>query len=359
VPEDARLRVAAFPTDQGAPYLRLLHSALARAGVEIVTRPSLRAALDGKPLDAVHLHWLEYLIGGDRARAYVRGLRLAGALRRLRRSGTRVVWTVHNLRPHERRHRRLEDHVARATLRCADNVVVHSPYAARRVAETYGGAGKLAVVPHGNFIGFYPPPSRSRAQTRAALGLAEDAFVYLIFGQLRAYKRIPEALRAFRSLPDPDARLLVAGAPHDAALRAQIEAAADERVVLRLGHVPDDEVAELHAAADAALLPYRQVFSSGALLLALSLGLPAVVPAEGADDVAGPPATQPFEEGELLAALAAVRVGDPDRRRRLALEAADRYDWDAIAAYTKELYEGGRPERAPAVGALSVEGVGA
>jgi beta-1,4-mannosyltransferase len=335
------LSLAPFPADARAPYLRLLHGALAERGVKVLDLGSVREAGPTAHVDVVHLHWLEYLVGGGRLRSLVRGVRLAAALRRLRRSRTRLVWTVHNLRPHDRRNPFVEELVTRSALRNADAVIAHSGYAARRMAETYGSGRAIEVVPHGNFVGFYPPSSRSRAETRAALGLPPDAFTFLIFGQLRRYKRIPEAITAFRTLPDPDARLVVAGAAGDESLRAELAqaAAGDARAVLRLEHVPDEGVAELHEAADAAVLPYRQVFSSGALLLALSLGLPAVAPWEGSTEIAAPPALEPFEEGRLPDALRAIRRGDPAERRRAARAAAGRFDWEPIAERTLELYE--------------------
>jgi beta-1,4-mannosyltransferase len=336
------LRMAPFPAGGGAPYLTLLHRALARTGVEVVPRGSVVDAANDGSVDVVHLHWLEYLTGGGRVRSHLRGIRLMRALRRLRRSRTRLIWTVHNLRPHEPANARLEDVLAREALACADGVIVHSAYARRRVSETYGGDAKLAVVPHGNFVGFYPPARQSRDDTRAALGLPRDAFTFLVFGQLRSYKRITAAVAAFREIRDPGVRLLVAGAPHGAIASELKEAAAgDARVLLRFGHVPDADVAELHAVADAVVLPYRQVFSSGALLLALSLGVPAVVPAEGAADLADPPAIEPFEEGGLSGALEAIRAGNPATRRAAALGAAERYRWESIAARTRELYAGG------------------
>jgi beta-1,4-mannosyltransferase len=336
-----RVRLAPFPADERAPYLRLLHGALAERGVRLLELGSVREA-DPAKVDVVHLHWLEYLVRGGRLRGLVRGVRFAAALRRLRRSTTTVVWTVHNLRPHDRHNPFVEKLVTRAALRHADTVIAHSGYAARRMAETYGSERAIEVVPHGNFVGFYPPASRSREEVRGELGLPHGAFTFLIFGQVRRYKRIPEAIRAFRTLADPDARLVVAGAVRDTSLRAELAkaAAGDARVLLRLEHIPDDRVAELHDAADAYVLPYRQVFSSGALLLALSLGLPAVVPWEGSAEIAGPPALEPFDEGRLPDALRAIRRGDLAERRRAARAAAARFDWEPIADRTFELYKG-------------------
>jgi glycosyltransferase involved in cell wall biosynthesis len=95
----------------------------------------------------------------------------------------------------------------------------------------------------------------------------------------------------------------------------------------------------LHTAADAAVVGYREVFSSAALLLALSLGLPTVVPAEGsALEVATPPAVEPFAAGRLVDALEAVQTGDAQARREAALAAARAADWEAIGRRTATIY---------------------
>jgi glycosyltransferase involved in cell wall biosynthesis len=344
--------MASFPTADGppAPYLQLLHAALADHNVELVAAarldPSLARADAIRP-DVVHLHWIEYIVrsGGTGAtagiRAAVRTARLAAGLWALRRAGTAIVWTVHNLRAHESRHTHLEHAAMRATARFANAIVVHSEHARRQVEATYGHARKLRVVPHGNFIDHYPPPRRSRDELRAALGLADDTFAFLVFGQVRGYKRIPETVAAFRRLAGADVALIVAGSAWDPTEAAAVRTAAegDARIRLRLEFVPDEEVAELHLAADAVVLGYREVFSSGALLLALSLGLPAVVPDHGsALEVAGPPAVEPFQTGGLVEALEAIRSGDQADRRAAARAAADAVDWDAIARETAAIY---------------------
>jgi glycosyltransferase involved in cell wall biosynthesis len=218
---------------------------------------------------------------------------------------------------------------------------VHSEHARRRVADVYGQDTKIAVIPHGNFIGRYPPPRRSREEVRDRLGVARDAFAFLVFGQVRRYKRVPETIAAFRALRGDDLALVVAGSAWDPAERAAVEraAAGDPRVALRLGFVPDEEVGELHEAADAAVLGYRELFSSGALLLALSLGVPSVVPAHGsALEVAAPPAVEPFREGGLTEALETMTGGDRAVRCDAALAAARAADWESIGGDTAAIY---------------------
>jgi beta-1,4-mannosyltransferase len=134
---------------------------------------------------------------------------------------------------------------------------------------------------------------------------------------------------------------VVAGSPRDEGVREEVEAAAagDPRVLLRLDFIADDEVADLHEAADVAVLGYREVFSSGALLLALSLGLPLIAPAEGSTaEIGGPPAIRPFAPGELAAALAAAQAEITAADRDAARAVADRYDWASIAERTLAAY---------------------
>jgi glycosyltransferase involved in cell wall biosynthesis len=51
-----------------------------------------------------------------------------------------------------------------------------------------------------------------------------------------------------------------------------------ERVVLRLERIPEQDLAGLLAAADAVVLPFRRVTTSGSAMLALSHGRPLIVP---------------------------------------------------------------------------------
>jgi hypothetical protein len=100
--------VAAYPILAESPYQQLLHRALAARGMRIADAGPLRVSRALVPdMDVVHVHWLEYLLGSnDRepqkpARMLARGVRLLAALTALRARGVRVVWTVHNLTPHD------------------------------------------------------------------------------------------------------------------------------------------------------------------------------------------------------------------------------------------------------------------
>jgi glycosyltransferase involved in cell wall biosynthesis len=75
-----------------------------------------------------------------------------------------------------------------------------------------------------------------------------------------------------------DVALVVAGPVYDEDARRCLVAAgdADSRIHSLLGRIPEDRVAELFDAADAAVLARSEVWTSGSLILALSQGVPVV-----------------------------------------------------------------------------------
>jgi beta-1,4-mannosyltransferase len=226
-------------------------------------------------------------------------------------------------------------------MRLCDHAIVHSYYARRRVGQRYGDVEKVVVIPHGNYVNVFPREPRSRGEIRLALALPQRAFVFLAFGQVRPYKQLVELVFAFRKLNRDNIRLLVAGEPTVPAEAARLRSSArnDERVILDLRRIPTEEVSAMHRAADAAVLAYRDFFSSGALLLALSYGLPVVAPGVGtAPELVRPPGIETFSPGELAAALDRMRNGDPGARSRAALQAAQQCSWERVGDATVALY---------------------
>jgi glycosyltransferase involved in cell wall biosynthesis len=260
----------------------------------------------------------------------------------------RIVWTMHNLRPHETAYPALDRLLTWTVAALSNALVVHSRYAGERLAREYPWLRRPTwIAPHGHYMDEYAGGPDDRDTVRAALAIPDEAFLFLTFGQLRRYKRADAVIRAVRSLEADDVHLLVVGAPLDDAVRQEIVHAADgdPRVHLRLKFVPDADVAPLHAAADAAIVAYPEVFSSGALLLALSLGVPVVAPRESAaSEAAQPPALSTFEDGALPAALEAIRAVPRAEASRAARAAAERHSWSITARRVRDAYDARAPD---------------
>lgn len=284
---DQSLRVLAWPAFHnrtGNPYNRLLYEAMEEEGA-VVEEFTPERVLTGT-YDVWHMHWPEDLLSIKKLKdALVRvvGLLLLMSIARMR--GIRIVWTVHNLGPHEQRHPRLERIFWTFFIPQIDGFISLSEAGLRQAEAQFPALRDVSgfVVPHGHYRTAYPD-AVPQQEARETLDLDPEHRVMLYVGRIRPYKNVPRLIRAFRRIEDDDARLLVVGKPDDEVLRMTIEAEAaqDDRVHTELRFVPDEELPVYLGASDLVALPYRSILHSGTALLALSFDRPILVPELGA-----------------------------------------------------------------------------
>lgn len=289
--ENPRLLVYG-PAAHANRYQGLLYSRAGDAGVGLVALKDF-GELDELPLFGrfvLHLHWL----GGvsarpDEAEARESVESFLARLDELReRHGARIVWTAHNLLPHESAHPALDRDFRQALIDRCDAIHCMTEPSVARLRETFSlGDTSLFVVPHPSYEGAYPDYV-DRAAARAILGIDPQARVILSFGAIQAYKGYDTLRAAFDRLrgDDLDAAmlLLIAGAPTDASETATLASWSRGRadVLFRPEKIADDDLQLVFKAADIAVCPYRETLNSGVATLALSFGLPVVAPDIGA-----------------------------------------------------------------------------
>ncbi len=360
------LRAILLPSYTWNPYQRLLAAALREQGVEatVVSEWPERSPLlgawqaHGKP-DVVHLHWIHDFLGGSKGRPSRRNvLWFDWQLRMLKARGTRIVWTVHNLKGHEAGGdpreaggdpREADAH--RAIIERADAVILHCHRAREALVELYrpsaAAQARMHVVPHGSYVRQYDVDA-DPAAARAALGLPERGTVFGFVGSIRGYKGVGELVEAFTASHDlgPDARLLICGKPLPARIGRELEerAATDSRIVLRLERIPEEDLSRVLRAADVVVLPFRDILTSGSAILALSHGRPVVVPALGCLPESLPAEATflygPDDPDALAGALHRAAGADLAAMGVRARAWADGLDWGPIAAETARLYRG-------------------
>lgn len=224
---------------------------------------SWRRALLGS-YDVFHVHWPEQLMGGHKAvgRA-ARRLLTALLCLRLWTTRTPLVRTWHNVeRPSGLPwvdHRLLDalDHLT--ALRIRVNPVTELPPDA-----------PTATILLGDYREWYA------AWPRLAPVPGRLSYV----GLVRGYKGVEDLVAGFRQVGDRDLSLLVAGKPTSAELATTITdlAGDDPRITLRLEYLDDADFVAAVTSSEVVVLPYRFMHNSSALLAALSLDRPALVP---------------------------------------------------------------------------------
>ncbi len=272
------------------------------------------------------------------------GLLATGCMRVL---GATIVQTLHGIVERSGRLLRMRRMITWASGRLTAATIVHT----RADLELLPGGvrERATVIAHGEYGGLARTGGAAeRDASRAALGIAPGAAVTLMFGQLRADKGLGDLIEAARRLPA--LHLLIGGQDLGALADASALLAGPElagRVTVREGFLEMAQAAQLFAAADTVVLPYRSASQSGVLLLAYGFRRPVIVypvgglPEAVIDGETGWVCRRPDVDALALALAASIDGGWAECRRRGeqgAKLADERFAWPAIARRTDELY---------------------
>ena len=290
-----------------------------------------------------HLHWTAPVLGPAQNSQEAEALR-SGFLQSIATFvdlGGRFVWTIHNVLPHNDKHREVEIELRQGLAALATLIHVHSTKAIEHISPHYDlPADKLIVIPHGNYVGAYYDRF-DRTASREKLGY-KDEFVFLFLGQLRPYKGLDRLLLAFSQLYSelPSSRLVLAGKPVHPVRPGRLthQVSLVQGISVFEGFVPDDELHGYFNAADFFVAPYEDVLTSGSILNSLSFGTPVIAPSIGMIPEIITDAQNGFlydkgsTKGLIDALRRAANCGDQDldRMNKAALQSVSHLDWGTI-----------------------------
>ena len=263
VEDDLRAPLTAF-LSIAAPdgTTRFVNQIVEKAPPELTFRYfSWMVALFGR-YDVFHIHWPEFIVRHKNPVVqFARSVMLQLLLLKLKARRIPIVRTLHNLKPHEDGGLWETQLLARLDRQVALYI---------RLSEaTPLGDRTGATILHGHYQGRY----------KDIEGIVPEAGRILYFGLIRPYKGVDNLLQVFSSIDDRDLTLRLVGKP-DKGYRELIEEYCrnDPRISSDLAFVPDDRLAQNILAAELVVLPYKEMHNSGAILVALSLARPVLVP---------------------------------------------------------------------------------
>jgi len=242
--------------------------------------------------------------------------------------------------------------LSRWAYRRADRVVAHNRVSKQELIERIGiDEGRIAVIPHGNYLHVLRPLP-SMAEVRRELGIDADAPVILFFGQIKEVKGLDLLLEAMPEVlkKHPDAVLLIAGKPWKSdftAFEVQMEKLGiRERCITHIRFIPDAELPNYYSAADLVALPYRRIYQSGVVLMAMSYVRPVLVSdLPGMTEIVSDGDTGlVFRQGDTgsLAAKLDEALTDTTARQQMAVRGYHKvrndYDWHVIGEKTERMY---------------------
>ena len=286
--EQNRLKVLAWPARRKRlenPYSYLVQLNTKPYGID-TSEFGLRSLLS-PGWDIVHIHWPEMVLLRKgrlfQTVACIAILMLLWAQRKF--GGAKLVWTEHNIKPHEQLYPKLGAWYMRKFTDMLDGLLSPSQFGLDEIVKKYPKLASLPqqVTPIGHYRDEYANLP-TKAAARAEFGWDSDAKILLSFGLVRPYKNLPRLAEVFSECHADGLRLVIAGPAKDEEEKARLEKAAanNDRITLHLGYIDQDKVPSYFAAADLVVLPFKQILNSSSALLALSCNRVVLAPAIGA-----------------------------------------------------------------------------
>jgi glycosyltransferase involved in cell wall biosynthesis len=265
------LRVMVSPNTIGHHYHRAIYDPLSGDVAEQPlpsTLPRDANTLAGllRSGDIFHLHWPEWF-PGMHLEAH---LELIGALKRAQ---VAVLWTMHNLLPHNKLP--VGEAIYGAWAGVVDAVAHHSEWGRAQALARYSFRSDAVhqVVPHPHFGHLAQRPAPDRREVEQALGLRHGVLRLAVLGAPRREKRVDVVVEAVRACRRTDLEVLVALGPDEPVPE-------DPRIrAFPYSFSPRDQYDRLLRAADALILPFEPhgMLTTGQVGDVVGYGLPAIV----------------------------------------------------------------------------------
>lgn len=339
---------------QDNPYQELLANSLKGEGMEVNfpqgyrrVFPIYRAIMTQvEPIDILHLHWLNlYLKGQSWLVKCFYSVKFLLEIWLIHQTGKKIIWTVHNVIPHNTKFPRLERWTRRWFVKMVNQIIIHNDSSLESIIQAYQlDQTKVNVIPHGNYCPLYKKPI-SKEEARKILGYPQQGRLYLSFGMMRPYKGLEYLLDTWEKSKNCEDTLAIVGQARghpEYGLTLAQRAEKIKGTIVQEGYVEDELIHIYYSAADVVILPFQKILTSGSLILAMSFGKPIIAPRF--PSIAETLGTanwllyDPEEEQGLLKAIQKSKEVDLEELSELVNKKCESLNWDNVGNKTSQLY---------------------
>lgn len=262
----------------------------------------------------------------------------------------KIVITVHDV---ERFDKTQSNAAAKSLFLKAKHIICHNKISQRELMEKLGiSSHVISVISHGNYsdlIPFVP----GRLEAKRDLGLTNRKNIILFFGQIKEVKGLEVLISAFAKLLSSgvDATLVIAGKVWKdnfevyQSLITRLNLT--DSVVMKIEYISDSDALKYYSASDIVALPYKKIYQSGVLLMAMTLSKAVVV-----SDLAGmlevvTDGKNGFvfrsEDEDSLCQVLTEALSSQSNLEQIATNAHDlmmnNYSWSVIGEQTSMVYQ--------------------
>ncbi|KFF02447.1 glycosyltransferase family 4 protein [Flavobacterium reichenbachii] len=181
------------------------------------------------------------------------------------------VVTIHDINSFDKQ---AKSFIEKKCFKYIDGIIVHNLSSLNALDEKFNLSIPKIIIPHGNYLPFI---NHSHSEYKKT-----DRFSLLFFGQIKKVKGLDILLSAISILKKRkcNVELTIAGKAWKSDLNEYKkmieELQIEDTVVTDFRYIPDNEVSDFYHKADLVVLPYKNIYQSGVLLLTLSYGKPVI-----------------------------------------------------------------------------------
>ena len=276
-----KIRIACLPVAGiGNPYQFLMMQGLNRSGkleafngVHDKFFGILRTCLRHRP-DVIHFDWETSYYYRKSLLLTLTGLLFFMLQILLARYafGVKLVWTPHNIQPHDLPYQPLHRFIRRFFASRMHWIRLFSELSLpKAMEELQQKKEKFCIQPEGSYADYYPKTGSQRGTLRDQLGIPEGKKVLLYLGLIKPYKGILELIQAFEKLPSNDTSLLICGKNMNTAYYQKLQDAAGKNpfIFIREGFIPMEQLPDYYELASAVILPFKKIENSGSVIMAM------------------------------------------------------------------------------------------
>jgi D-inositol-3-phosphate glycosyltransferase len=259
-----------------------------------------------------------------------------------RLNNLKIAATIHDINSFDKK---ANSFIERSCVNYIDGLIVHNQSSLNVLNDKLDVSVPKIIIPHGNYLPFIDEVSDLKTEK-------SEKFTLLFFGQIKKIKGLDVLLHALKFVKERGCQveLIIAGKAWKSDLNYYINLIKDlnleDVVTTDFRYIPDEEVAGFYTKADLVVLPYRQIYQSGVLLLTLSYGKPVLCSdLEPFKEIIIDNSTGfLFESGNPrdLAEKIENIILDKNCLSKVAsatnLMIRDKFDWIKIGSLTKEFY---------------------
>jgi D-inositol-3-phosphate glycosyltransferase len=180
----------------------------------------------------------------------------------------KVVATIHDVNAFDKV---AKPKIEKWCYKLIDSIIVHNKVSFNLLHEKNNVRCPVTIIAHGNYLPFIKQVPSSKIEKG-------EPFTLLFFGQIKEVKGLDLLLAAVGSLvrKQVNIRLIIAGKPWKSDKSQYIslieELGISHVVNANFTFIPDNQISRYYEMADLVVLPYREIYQSGVLLLSMSYG---------------------------------------------------------------------------------------